>query len=116
MKPLNLLAHISRRFLEKHKVYKYRLRKIDDVSDEECITSCHRFCEENKLTDEFRAFRAEIESGYRYCHYFSEFIDDGLCADIQMVVDGYIEKSVLQDYEIDVDKAAECCENCTDKF
>ncbi len=116
MKPENLLADISRRFLGKHDVYKYRLRKIDDMSDEECITSCHFFCEENKLTDEFIAFRAEIESEYTYCQIFSEYIGVGLCVDIQMVANGYIKKSILKDYGIGVDKAIECCENCADKF
>ena len=116
MQPQNLLADISRSFFKKHNVYKYRTKKIEDMSDEECITKCHWYCEENNLTDEFNGYRKNIESEYKYCKYYSEYIDDDFCADIQMIAYDYIKKSMIADFEFDREKAIKCCEDCRYKF
>ncbi len=55
------LANISRAFLKEHKVYRYRLKKIADMLDDEVIVKCHWFCEENNLVQDFKQFREEKE-------------------------------------------------------
>ena len=81
------------------------------MSDDEIIQCCHWYCEENRQTDTFEAFRTKVESEYRYCEYLSEYIDDGLCYDIQMICAGYIKCSVLENYLFD-DTATEHCAKC----
>lgn len=65
---MNTLARISREFLEKHKVYKYAMKKIEDMSDDECIQKCHWYCEENNLTHEFMKFREARSRVIVYIH------------------------------------------------
>ena len=77
------------------------MKKIDELSDDEVIQVCHWYCEENNQTQDFAIFRNKIESAYRYCSVMQEFIDEGLCTDIQMIKGGYINKSALSDYDID---------------
>ena len=45
MKELSL-AQISRDFLSKHKVYRYRMVKVSDMDDQSVIRACHWYCEE----------------------------------------------------------------------
>ncbi len=55
------LAQISRDFLSRYKVYRYRMVKVSDMDDQSVIRACHWYCEENNLTDEFMKYRNEIE-------------------------------------------------------
>ena len=62
MQSRNLLAGISRQFLNEHKVYKYRMKKVSEMSDDDVIMYCHWYCEENRLNDEKTSFLAELVS------------------------------------------------------
>ena len=41
MKSENLLALVSRDFLQTKKVTKYRMKKITDMTDDEVMSNCH---------------------------------------------------------------------------
>lgn len=64
-----LLANISRDFFKAHHIYRYRMKKIGDLSDSDVIRYCHWFSEEHNLTDEFDQFRNEAESSYTFCKH-----------------------------------------------
>ena len=108
----NLLADISRDFFKMKEVSKYRMKKVSDMTDEEVISSCHSYCEENRLTDEWYGFREKIESEYQYCRYLSEYIEEGLCCDLQMIAGGLIKPSALPEITVDREKCTECCSEC----
>lgn len=112
MKPEALLAELSRRFLKKHKLTRYRMKKIAEMEEREVISACHWFCEENHLTAEWNVFREEIESTYRYCPYLEEYVEDGECTDLQMIACGYIQSSALPERVIDRSAAESACETC----
>lgn len=78
MKIQHLLAEISISFLDEHKVYRYKLKKISEMSDDELISCCHFYCEENNLTVGQRTFRNRIEACYRYCSFTEEYIFVGI--------------------------------------
>lgn len=61
MKADKLLAEISRKFMKEQKVIRYRLKKISEMDDGEIISACHFYCEENRLVDEWLAYREELE-------------------------------------------------------
>ena len=107
-----LLARISRDFFHKHHVFQYRMQKVSEMSDKEAIRYCHWYCESNRLTEEFNVFRNKAESAYRYCAYLQEYIEDGDCCDLQMIVNGTVDASVLPQYRIDREKAATYCGSC----
>lgn len=56
-------AKVSRKFLNDHKVYRYRMKKVDDMTDEAVVDCCHRYCEENGLIEEWNEYleRAGLE-------------------------------------------------------
>lgn len=108
----NLLAEISRQFLKRYHVIQYKMKKISEMSDEQVITCCHHYCEDNHLTDDWEDFRAEIESNYCYCAYTEEYIDDGCCYDLQMIANSMIKPSVLPELHIDKEKLINCCAVC----
>lgn len=116
MKPENMLADISRRFFNKNQIHKYRMKKITDMSDSECIDSCHWFCEEHELVYQFETFRTEIESHFRFCTYLQEYIEDGLCVDIQMIFNGYIKHTALPEYSVDTESSLKKCFDCKYKI
>ena len=62
------LAQISRNFLSKHKVYRYRMVKVTDMDDQSVIRACHWYCEENNLTDEFKEYRETAEQDAKVHH------------------------------------------------
>ena len=66
MKSQNLLAVISRGFLQTKKVAKYRMKKVANMTDDEVISNCHFYCEENNLIPEWNEFREKVESEYLY--------------------------------------------------
>ncbi len=80
-----LIANISRSFLKTHRVTRYRMKKISDLSDQDMISVCHSYCEDNRLTVEFFEFRNQALSKYRSCGYLEEYIDGDLCSDLQMI-------------------------------
>ena len=51
-----LYADIARAYLKAKKVYRYRMKKISDMDDEEVIQKCHWWYEENNLAADYRAF------------------------------------------------------------
>lgn len=108
----NLLAEISRDFLKQKKVNRYQMKKISDMTDREVVSACHSYCEENRLTDEWFDFRENAESEYLYCSYLREYIDEGLCCDLQMITESYIKPSALPEIEIDKEKCKKCCDEC----
>ena len=108
----NHFAKLSREFLAQHQVYRYRMKKVADMNDDELISCCHFFCEENHLTAEWKAFRKNAEANCRYCSYLKEYIEDGLCYDLQMVAGNCIKPSALPDLKIDAEKCKLCCSEC----
>ena len=88
------------------------MKKVSELSDNDAITYCHWFCEENNLNDEWLAFREMKESEYRYCSYLQEFIEEGLCADIQMISNNLIKDSALPEINIDKEKTLKICYKC----
>ena len=106
------LADICRLFFTTHKVIRYRMKKIVELSDNDVIRYCHWFCEENNLQHEWNKFREEIEAQYRYCAYSQEFIADDLCCDIQMIANKCIRPDALPGYKVDREKAMLCCNAC----
>ena len=57
------LLDSSKKFLKLKKVHRFKMKKISDMSDEELITACHHFVEDNNLKQEWYEFREENESG-----------------------------------------------------
>ena len=56
------LLDSSRKFLKLKKVYRYKLKKVSDMTDKEIIMACHHFVEDNDLKDEWNEFRAQNEA------------------------------------------------------
>lgn len=50
-----------------------------------------------------------------YCIYLKKLIDEGLCYDMQMISEGFINTSLLPDIDIDKEKLLKCCNMCTHK-
>ena len=112
MKPEILLAMISKQYLQMNNVYRYKMKKVDDMPDSELIRVCHWYCEDNNQTADFDNYRNEKESEYRYCDIIQEYIDEGLCIDIQMICSGYIKKAAMPDYDIDYLESESKCKEC----
>lgn len=112
MKCEKLLAIISRNFMEFKKVNRYRTKKIADMTDTEIITVCHFYCEETNLVDEWEKFRENAEAEYYYCSYLKEYIDEGLCYDLQMITENCIKSSILPEITVDKEECAKCCSEC----
>lgn len=49
-------VQISRQFLKDYKVYRYRMKKVNDMTDKEVINCCHCYCEENGLISEWNEY------------------------------------------------------------
>ncbi len=64
METIKFLAEISREFFKIHKVHRYRMKKVSEMSDKDVITFCHHFVEDNRLNDEWYNFREEKEAEY----------------------------------------------------
>ena len=62
MEYLKLQAEISRDFLDKMNVYRYKGKLIVDMKDREVMSVCHRWCEDNGFTAEFSAYRDSVEA------------------------------------------------------
>ncbi|HBD86604.1 MAG TPA: hypothetical protein DC001_04175 [Clostridiales bacterium] len=61
--PQNLYADIARAYLKSKRVYKYLLKKIEDISDDDIIQRCHWWYEENGLRDEYMVFKEKMMTG-----------------------------------------------------
>ena len=112
MKARNLLAEISREFFKYKKIYTYRMQKISDMSDEELITYCHWYCEDNCIVGEFMDFRKKIEGEYYYCSYLEEFIEPGCCYDMQMFAEGFEQQGNTESYANKAELKNHCL-NCS---
>lgn len=49
-------ARIAREFLSTHKVYRFHLKKIDDMDDTEVVKVCHWWYTDNHMEKEYRTF------------------------------------------------------------
>ena len=47
-----------------------------------------------------------------YCPYLSRHIDEGLCYDLKMILNGFIKESVLPEIRIDKKQLDEHCFRC----
>lgn len=56
------LLDSSKKFLQLKKVYRYKLKKVSEMSDEEIITACHHFVKDNNLHQEWNDFRKQNEA------------------------------------------------------
>lgn len=66
MDTIKFLAEISREFFRNRKVYKFKMKKVSEMSDKDVITACHHFVEDNRLNDEWYNFREEKEAESSY--------------------------------------------------
>lgn len=57
----NILAKVSREFFTKHRVHRYRMKKVSEMDDITVIRCCHWFCEEQGLVEEFLTLLEEEE-------------------------------------------------------
>ena len=112
MKHNKLLANISRQFLNDKKVYRYRGKKVGDMTNDQAVLSCHYYCEENHLIDEWNSYREKAEAEYCYCSYLKQYIQSGLCYDLQMITDGLIKPSALPDIKVDKQTCVKYCSKC----
>lgn len=55
----SIWAHIAREYLRTKKVYRYHLKKIAEMTDDEVIRVCHWWYTEQGLENEYRSFEAE---------------------------------------------------------
>jgi len=108
----NFLAQISREYLKKKNVFQYKGQKLSEMDDNDIIQYCHWYCEDNNLTDEWHIYRDEKEKALNFCPYHNEFIDPGLCCDMQMILTGYIKSTALSDLHIDSTELEKCCTEC----
>ena len=111
-----LLAQISRDFLAKYRVYRYKMIKVKEMDDQAVIRYCHQYCEENNLTSEFEKLRQEAESECVYCAYLQDYISAGCCYDMQMIKGGYVKQSALPDIQIDKEKLEKHCADCKNQL
>ena len=112
MEPKKLLASLSRQFLQNKKVFQRNMKKVADMTDDEVISSCHFYCEENQLTAEWNTYREKAESEFSYCPYFEQYIDKGFCYDLQMIIGGFVSPTVLPEVKIDKVQCAKHCATC----
>ncbi len=108
------IMNYSREFLKLHKVFRYRMIRIDDMSDYEVSQVCHWFCEENNLTQEFKEFIQQMDKdkGIRYCPCVRESIDANRCNMIQMIAKQLIDPSNCPDCILNADEIAIICNEC----
>ena len=49
-------AKIAREYFKSKKVYRYKMKKISDMTDEEVVQKCHCWQEENNMVDDYWNF------------------------------------------------------------
>ncbi len=112
MKASSLTANILREFMKKHGAYKYRGKKVTDMTDAEVFQKCHWFCEENNLNTEHREFVDNALEAYRHCSYLDEFIDESQCLNLQIIACAYKEPSSCFESTINKAECKKCCFKC----
>ena len=53
-----------------------------------------------------------VNSQTIYCPYLSRCIDEGLCYDLNMILNGYIKESALPEMQINKIQLSEHCAKC----
>ena len=107
-----LLADISRSFFKERKVFRYRTRKVCEMSDQTVIRACHWYCEENGLTDAFASFRQAAMAHCRFCDHLKEYIDEDDCSALQMAARGDLPLAALPLQVIDPTGLQVSCSAC----
>ena len=107
-----LLARISREFLKKQRIYKYRGKCVGNISDSEIITCCHYWCEDNGCTDEFTKYREATEREYVFCSYVGQYVEPGACYNMQMACNGFDESNSRLTNQTDKEKMRATCLEC----
>ncbi len=54
-------ATIAREYFASKKVFRYRMKKISDMTDDEVIEKCHWWQEENNMVDDYWEFVHSFE-------------------------------------------------------
>ena len=49
-------AKIAREYFKSKKVYRYRMKKVSEMTDKEVIEKCHWWQEENNMVDDYWNF------------------------------------------------------------
>lgn len=52
-------ADAARAYLRSKRVFRYHLKKVDEMSDDEVVQKCHFYQEENDLVQDYWAFVKE---------------------------------------------------------
>lgn len=60
-----LYGDIARAYFKSKKVYRYRMKKISDMDDQQVIRACHFWYEENNLVEDYQAFQARLLKEYQ---------------------------------------------------
>ena len=55
-------AAIARAYFAHKRVFRYRMKKISDMSDEEVVQKCHWWQEEHHMTEDYWAFVSKHET------------------------------------------------------
>lgn len=53
-----LYGDIARAYLKSKKVYRYHMKKISDMDDQQVIRVCHFWYEHNNQVEDYQAFQA----------------------------------------------------------
>ena len=61
--PMPTYADAARAYFKHHRVFRYRMKKISDMTDDEVIQKCHWWQEEHHMVDDYWAFAEEYFSG-----------------------------------------------------
>ena len=56
--------------------------------------------------------RKADESSRVYCSYLRDYIEYGMCYDLQMIDGRYIKPDALPEINIDREKLRQCCNEC----
>ncbi len=52
-------ADAARAYFKHHRVFRYRMKKIEDMTDDEVVQKCHWWQEEHRTVDDYWAFVKE---------------------------------------------------------
>ncbi len=57
-----LYADIARAYLKSKKVYRFHMKKVENMDDEEVIQKCHFWYENNRLVTDYKEFESKMLS------------------------------------------------------